>query len=342
VGLPSNQIDINKDITITPEAGPWTILVMSYTTPRDAPGVDAAKMAREFVTEWNSNPAYAKYKLKAHVFNYGAEEKRKEYERIQKLKQEQVEALNKAGLQGKTMPIRYATIHVDEQTAVLVGGFKDAESATAVAKELRKLPPPDPKRVKLDIRTAVTYEADTQAKGGTIHDTIIQYVNPFTKAFPVRNPSTKNEASSITADTEMRLLRQFNREEKYSLLECRKPVTLAIKQFNSQYKTTTDAKEAKGFMERFVSLSTKKGEWVDHAAHNAHNLAEALRKTGIEAYVLHCQCCSYVTVGNYSSVTDPQLVQMQRVLETHFQGQGFQVLDLFPRPVPMPVPGVAK
>ena len=188
---PSNSVDINKDITITADVGPWTILVMSYTTPRqpDTPGLDAAKMARDFVTEWNTNPAYAKFKLKAYVFNYGAEEKRKEYERVQKLKKEQVEALNKLGLNGKTLPIRVHTVRIDEHTAVLLGGFRDADAAMKVSQEIRKLKPPDIKRVKVDCRFAGAFEPEKQGQALTARDQVVEYINPFTKAMPVHNPA---------------------------------------------------------------------------------------------------------------------------------------------------------
>jgi hypothetical protein len=303
-------------------------------------------MARAFATEWNSNPAYAKFKLKAYVFNFGAEEKQKEYERVQKLKKKQIEALNEAHLPGAIMPIRIQTVRIDEQTAVLLGGFRDADAAMSVAKKIRELPPPDVKRVKVDCRYAGAFTPEKSSKGladlgPAAQEQVVQYINPFTKASPVRNPTAAKEQTGMTPAAELEFLRKVNREEPLSLLNTRRPFTLAVKQFNSQYKTMTDAKEAKTFINQFNDLfGRKKGEWVDGAAHNAHNLAEALRKSKLEAYVLHCQCCSYVTVGSYSGPQDPELVQMQRFLETYFQAEGFRVLDMFGHPAPMLVPGM--
>jgi hypothetical protein len=48
-----------------------------------------------------------------------------------------------------------------------------------------------------------------------------------------------------------------------------------------------------------------------------------------------------VTVGSYNSPQDPELVQMQRFLETYFKAEGFRFLDMFERPAPMLVPGMA-
>jgi hypothetical protein len=342
---PSNSVDINKDITITGDVGPWTILVMSYTTPRqpDTPGLDAAKMARDFVTEWNTNPAYAKFKLKAYVFNYGAEEKQKEYERVQKLKQEQIEALNKLGLNGKTMPIRVQTVRIDEHTAVLLGGFRDDKSAMNVCQELRKLKP-DPgfvKRVKVDCRFAGAFEPEKKGQALTAKDQVVEYINPFTKAMPVRNPAAvKEQNDGMISAEEMKMLRGINSKEPLSLLNTKRPFTLAVKQFNTQFKATTDAKDAESFLTQIMNASGKKtGNWKDYAYQNAHNLADGLRKAKLEAYVLHCQCCSYVSIGSYNSPQDPELVQMQRFLETYFQAETFRALDMFERPMPMKVPG---
>lgn len=336
---PSNRVDINKDITITPEVGPWTILVMSYTTPRDNPGLDAAQMAREFVTEWNTNPNYAKFKLKAHVFNFGAEEKQQEYERVQKVRQKQIEELTKLGVDGRTMPIRIPTIHIDEHTAVLLGGFKDADAAAEVVQKIRKLPTPDPNRVKLDRLLGAIYEPDQPMRGGSVLAHGDQYSNPFAKAMPVRNPTAARGNFGMSPAEELKYLRGINSKETLSLLAAKKPFTLCVKQYNSQYKATTDEKDAERFVNQLLSTSKRSGEWKDYAYQNAHNLADGLRKAQLEAYVLHCQCCSYVTVGNYATPQDPELVQMQRFLETYFKNPNLQVLDMFERPVPMKVPG---
>ncbi len=340
---PSNSVDINKDITITSAVGPWTILVMSYTTPRENPALDAAKMAREFVTEWNTNRAYAKFKLKAYVFNYGADEKQKEYERVQKLKQEQVEALNKLGLDGKAMPIRIHTVRIDEHTAVLLGGFSDAKSAMEVCQELRKieLKPDFVKRVKVDCRFAGAFEPEKKGQALTAQAQVVEYINPFTKAMPVRNPAAPTQqAGGAASAEEMKLLRGINSKEPFSLLNTKRPFTLAVKQFNTQFKATTDIKDAESFLKQMISASSKKnGDWQDFANQNAHNLADALRRVKLDAYVLHCKCCSYVTIGSYNTPQEPELVQMQRFLDTYFQAEAFRCLDMFEHPMPMKVPG---
>lgn len=331
---PSNATDINKDIEITPGAGNFVIVVMSYAGPT------APEMARNFVRVLRSD-----YKLPAYVFNYGAEEKRKEYERVQKIRQEQIDALVKAGLKAD-VPIRVPTMKIDEQTAVLIGGYKAYEDAgNALKNTIRKLPT-DPLKGRVDLDasfvSATDYNTDTK-KAGKTEVAGIAYINPFLRAFPARNPSLPKEQASSTSDEDLIFLRKVNKGEPFSLLECKKPFTLAIKQFNMQGKPVRSAQEAKSFLTTFDNLPFTKplGKWEDGTAKNAHNVAEALRKSGLpETYVLHCKHCSYITVGGYDSLEDPRLLAMQNFLETGLKHNAYRELEFFPRPVPMPVPGV--
>ena len=144
----------------------------------------------------------------------------------------------------------------------------------------------------------------------------------------------------MTPAAEMDFLRKINSKDPLTVLNTKRPFTLAVKQFNTQFKATTDVKDAESFFNQIMGASGKKSaDWKDHAYQNAHNLADALRKAKLDAYVLHCQCCSYVSIGSYSSPQDPELVQMQRFLETYFQAEAFRVLDMFEHPTPMKVPG---
>src|SRR5205085_49091 len=106
-----------RDIQIVPEAGPWLILVTTYS------GEDAPLKAREFV-----RIARDHYKLNTYIFNYGAEEKRKEYERAEAERERQREAMRKEGLT-PDLPIRIRVAKIEEQTGVLVGGYKTREDA---------------------------------------------------------------------------------------------------------------------------------------------------------------------------------------------------------------------
>lgn len=341
---PSNPVDMNKDIEITPKEGNFVIVVMSYS------GEKAPKMARDFVRVLRED-----YKLPAYVFNHGAEEKRQEYERVQKIRQEQIDALTKAGLKAD-VPIRVSTMKIDEHTAVLIGGYKTYEDAgNALKNTIRKLPTDAlmergpggalQPRVDLDASFVSATEVKKGSKApGKSEVAGLAYINPFQRAFPARNPSLPKEQGPNTSEEDLNFLRKVNKNEPFSLLECKKPYTLAIKQFNMQGKPVRDTQEAKGFLKSFDYLPFTKplGQWEDLTAKNAHTVAEALRKSGLpDTYVLHCKHCSYITVGGYDSLDDPRLRAMQNFLETGLKHQAYQQLEFFPRPVPMPVPGVS-
>src|SRR5262245_51477124 len=68
--------DPNRDIAITPTQGPWVVYIDSYTGP------EAPTLARQMAMELRST-----YRLNAYVYNHGAEERRKEYERVRAIVQ---------------------------------------------------------------------------------------------------------------------------------------------------------------------------------------------------------------------------------------------------------------
>ncbi len=177
-----------------------------------------------------------------------------------------------------------------------------------------------------------------------------EYVNPFKKAFVCRNPSIKHDRGDQRADAlDINVLRRLNADEAYSLLTCKKPITLAIKQFQT-YTTIASKDEAPSILEKF-GFKTRSGEGVDQAAHDAHNLAEYLRKIKLDAYVLHTKYSSIVCIGGYDSLQDPSFVATQRQLQDRLRAIENEMrvanrpgsydpvnMMFFPRPMPMKVP----
>ncbi|MCI0640313.1 MAG: hypothetical protein L0Y72_30005 [Gemmataceae bacterium] len=315
--------DINQDIHVTKEQGPWMVFVQSYSGP------EASILARQMVGELRGT-----YKLPAYTFNFGAEERRKEYERIKATIDQQKEFLRQNNL-ALDQPIRVRHMRIEEQVGVLVGGYSSDEAAKNALAGLRKLKPPDPNKVHLS-KMFYTHEdakkSDQPKKGEII------YVNPFKAAFVARNPTIKQERPAEWDNMDIGYLRKINAGEPLSLLNCKKPITLAIKQI--QTPTNMQGRESKGGFLKIIGI-TKAGEQVDVAAQSAHNLAELLRKSKLEAYVLHTKFSSIVTVGGFDSPDDPNLRAMQETIEARvwptiapmlFQGQPI------PRPLPMKVP----
>jgi len=193
---------------------------------------------------------------------------------------------------------------------------------------------PDPAKVKLEQKF---YGGEEDSKNpGTFKKGEVVYVNPFQRAFVCRNPSIKHAAPQqpdpATA-MDISVLRKLNKGEDFSLLQCKKPVTLAVKLF--QTASVVQPKSAKENLFGKLPIGvTKSGEEVDYAAQSAHNLVEVLRKSKLEAYVLHTKYCSIVTVGGYDSLEDPSLRSMQNLLESRLR---IAMVEFFPRPVPMKV-----
>src|SRR5262249_30187728 len=130
-------------------------------------------------------------------------------------------------------------------------------------------------------------------------------VNPFLKAFPVRNPTVKHEVvARDTVDAEV--LRKLNVGEDLSLLRCPRPFTLAVKQFQgrrrAQQRGTAGAGGPQGH-----AAAARSSQRRDAAADNARSLAGLLRQGGWEAYVLHTPYYTVVTAGSYDSLEDPRI-----------------------------------
>src|SRR5205814_4461629 len=120
-----------------------------------------------------------RYGLPAYVFNRTAEERRKEQERVARLKEEQRQRQKADGLPDD-LPIRIRSVRIEDQYAVLVGGYKDDATARKELDKIRKMTPSDKY-----MQTALV--ADDKGK---MHE---QAVNPFQSAFVCRNPTVPAE-----------------------------------------------------------------------------------------------------------------------------------------------------
>src|SRR5262245_24484045 len=117
------EADPNKEYPICPEAGPYMICVTSYV------GDKAPELAHEMVLEIRS-----RFNLNAYVLNKGADEKRKQREEAARKRAEFFSAFPDANV-----PVRMRVTRIEEQCAVLVGGFKDMGTAERALKDVRKL-----------------------------------------------------------------------------------------------------------------------------------------------------------------------------------------------------------
>lgn len=309
---PANQPDPNQDILVTEREGPWMLCLAWYS------GQDAPVWARQMVMELRNH-----YRLPAYVFNRGAEERRKEDERIRAIKEKQLAFFKQQNLP-LTTPIRVKRLQIEEQCAVLIGNYADADAARRGLDAIRRLDPPDPKKVKL----FCFYNGETDDKNPEkVNVKDIKYQNPFAKAFVVHNPVLKVERPREWEQSEAAALRKLNQGEDYSLFNCTKPYTLVIKQFSTP--SVLQPRSASGTFLAALGLG-KTGDGIDTAAHNAHNLADLMRKSfNLEAYVLHTRQSSMVTVGGFEGPGDPHMRSTQEMLTNRLK---------VPSVLPMAVP----
>src|SRR5262249_43659798 len=134
--------------------------------------------------------------------------------------------------------------------------------------------------------------------------------NIFVMSFVTHNPTVPQE--KVERGLDPASLKSLNADESYSLLKCKQPWTLAVKEFSGGV-AIQPAKAPDTFLEKL--LGNKSDEHMSAIAKQAHELAFVLNKyMGFDAYVLHTPTSSIVTVGAYANSDDEKLHQAQKQL----------------------------
>jgi hypothetical protein len=313
---PPVAADPNKEYAVTPEAGPWMICAASFTGPQ------APQLAHGLVVELRQN-----YGLPAYVFNRGAEERRKEQERVEKIRQQQREFLKQLGASTEVVPARVKTIRIEEQFAVLLGGYKDIDTARKELDRIKKLKSPPTQFCNYVAIAGLDQAGELDKKGGEVQRS---FVNPFQTSFVVPNPTVPHERPDPSKVDP--LLKQLNAGESFSLLKCPQPYTLVVTSFQGA-SVIQPRSEPSSFLTK-LGLGSKSGDMLQASALQAHSVAEVLRKLNFEAYVLHRRYDSLVTVGGFSGPDDPKLAATQRQLA----GLKLDPIQLLPQAVPFQIP----
>jgi len=300
------EADPNKDYAITAEAGPWLIYTAHFV------GQDAPQLAHEMVLEIRS-----RFNLPAWVFNRSEEERRIQQEKVRQLREKY-----------KDYQVPIKTTRVQEQCAVLVGGYKDFDAATRALKTVKNLQPPSSDRLKPQV--VVIKPGEKEGEEDKVYK---DFANPFKNSFVTRNPTVKFERPAENKSDPF--IKRLNAYESFSLLKCKKRYTLVVAAFPGPVSYQSESPSS-SFLDKLWGKST--GEALEAVGQNAHNLAKLLRDPQLkfEAYVLHLRGGSLVTIGGFDRADDPQIQTIQRALASSLQlGQGVQML---PEPFPIEVP----
>ena len=343
---------------VRPEHGEWMICVKSYAGDlAKAQAVELAGLVR------------TQHKAAAYLFERNAEDRQREEQRradfraakatelapfLQLQGQMKAEAAARGG-EYADVPVAYRMpkVTVEPQWAVLVGGFKDADTARKALTAVREWPVP----ANVGLMQAAV--SDLPGDDGKIV-TQGTYINPYRTALVVPNPTARRAAPP--ANPVDPLLFQYNAEEPLSLLKCEKAWTLIVKDFT--IPATVQGKGQEPSVMARLFRRDEADELLHSTARQAFVLATALRSESMEraaraaaahagltprpldSYILHHRTGSRVTVGQFDAPDDPALLEMQRLLSNMY----FQVSDktaggvrgedrrLFDGITPMPIP----
>jgi hypothetical protein len=309
-------------LTVTPQAGPWMICAASFSD-RPVPGRPDERQARAQAEELAAE-IRSRYNLPSYIFNRTADERRAEEERVARLKDEMRRRLQADGLDPNSTRVHVKTVRIDDQYAVLVGGYKDDVTARKALEQIRRLKPSGK-------FSSFAYVPDP--KSGKVREDAI---SPFQSAFVCRNPTVPVEKPRQDAEVLQRM-KEYNAHEPYSLLRAPKPYTLLVKEYRGAASVQVQ-NESPSAMEK-LGFGRKAGEVLNGNAKAAHMTAEVLRtppkdpRTGqvgvsFDAYVLHAEYNDYVTIGAFDSPDDPKLIQTAQLFTREVNRSGSAVNQL--------------
>jgi len=294
---PRVEADPHNNYEITPEAGPWVIMCNCFNGPY------AAELGHEVVM-WLRE----KQNLQAFVFDKGRLEREQQERAIEEQK--------------RADP--YTRIHrvkIEEQCTVLIGGFKDQETATDVLRrKVRQLPLP---QSKFDPNLVLPFDISIQEKDGR---QVGFPINPFAKAMVVPNPTVPLTKQAQKVDP---FLKELNASEPYSLLKNQAPWTLLVREFSGSCAFQIDGGQRGDFMDQlpFAPHQNTKTNALEVAALSAEGAAKWLQKGDYEPYVLHTRQSSLVTVGGFDGPADPRMTALSERLSRDTRFVKLQMLQ---------------
>jgi hypothetical protein len=339
------EADPNKRYTLTDNQGPWIIMACCFNGP------NAEKQASELALELRQ-----RYRLEAYVHeaDFKLDDPNGEIQPI------------------LASPHRYIYHQVSEnpaeyrngtirETAVVVGNFAAIDDAEA-QRTLKKIKAADPdclnpNRQKDESRSLAWWrKIQAQAEAMVPKEVEGRKLNgPLSRAFITRNPLLPEEYFVPKTGLDELVVR-MNKNVKYSLLDCPGKYTVQVAHFSGEVVLNQGEIRAIESGSLPGPESTKQG--LAQAAEKAHELTEALRMKGWEAYEFHDRNVSMVTVGHFDSVGAQQadgtvkaIAEVQRIVDVcgiqkiekpgrppEFKMQSCVGIYFDPQPIPMEVP----
>lgn len=264
------EADPNKQYLLTDDHGPWLIMCRAFA------GETAQQDAHALVLELRQ-----RYKLKAYLHE-------QQYDFTQKERGKGFDRYGAPKVMKPANPSQFVEV------AVLVGDFDGPEDpkADSILDSIKTMHPEcldvkkgSGKSARFNVWRGITAKMD--GKG------------PMKLAFLTRNPRLPDEYFAPKGIDP--LVKEMNRDLKYSLLKNPGNYSVRIATFSGESKWTVKTKEIEA-QERASAGRSK----LEEGADKAHKLVQHLRNEGIEAYEFHERHESIVTVGSFDSVGEPR------------------------------------
>jgi hypothetical protein len=320
------EADPSKSYVVTPADGAWMICAADFR------GETAPSQAHALVLEIRSQ-----YDLAAFVYDRTELERQKQREEIEKQRQQVRWLLEQRGVRPEDVRVPIRTTRIEEECVVLVGSYKDMDSARNALDDIRKLTPKSVAPKTLNVSTSPAGSnpfspAVATSPLGSGEHVEKRTLSPFANSFVVHNPTVAVERPSQKDEDEY--LRRLNSCESYSIYKCRKPWTLAVATYNG-LAVVVPKSASTSFVEKLFGGGN---DQLGAAAQNAHNLAEALHRAGFDAYVFHTRYRSVVAVGGFDSRDDRGMRETHQAVMTRFKRDPKVSLPFFDEVAPMEVP----
>jgi len=342
---------------LQPSTGPWFILVKSYSRPsRSGRGEETGPTALE-LAEALAREIRETHRVQAWLFEYISEERKQQMvaiaaarQRARLYAQELEKIRQQALLHGMEFlepdrKLRLPAIQYNDQIGVFIGPFQTQEDASKALALVKKWPAP-----RTQVRGTSLMDWGSIVRPGPDGKPVLEqgYLNPYVTAIVAPNPTVRRPVpASGGLDP---FIVQLNEGRPYNLLQARKGWTLAIKSFSAPVQLLTPGSDS---AVRKPNTSTSAADVLQAAAEQAESLARTLRELkypdgrpmGLEAFVLHTRTSSIVTVGQFDGPNDPELLRVQRILNSlkvteDRQGlkPAVQAPSLFDTMIPIPIP----
>jgi hypothetical protein len=286
------EADPAKDYRLKEEQGPWIIMACSFQGP------NAEKQAHELALELRS-----RYRVEAYVhhMDFKLDDPNGNVQAIfRSPNRHQYQKVHENPKEFGDGQIR--------ETAVVVGNFAAIDDAEA-QRTLAKLKAADPDCLKpAGEKKQAQSLIDWQALRSLAMTQHVENVDgrklngPLARAFITRNPLLPEEYFVPKTGLD-ELVVKMNKNVKYSLLDCPGKYTVQVAHFTGEVILNQNEIRAIENGVRPGPESTKQG--LAKAAEKAHELTDALRMKGYEAYEFHDRSNSVVAVGSFDSVGAP-------------------------------------